>query len=52
MKQISLINAPHLFEPVPVEKLNELTKEELIILLKGEQDLYQQMHKALDEAHA
>lgn len=35
----------HLFEPIPVHKFDLLSKEELIILLKGEQSLRTQMEK-------
>jgi transposase len=34
---------PHLFEPIPLDKLDLLTREELVILLKGERDISRQL---------
>lgn len=38
----------YLFEPIPTEKFDLLTKEELIILLKGEQSIRIQMQKEVE----
>lgn len=38
----------YLFEPIPTEKFDLLTKEELIILLKGEQNIRIQMQKEVE----
>jgi hypothetical protein len=39
----------YLFEPVPEELLDELTPEEMRILLRGERDLNRQFKKYIDE---
>jgi hypothetical protein len=41
-----------IFAEIPVEKLQMLTKEELIILLKGEQSIRHQLQKRLNKAEA
>lgn len=41
----------YLFEPIPCDKFDLLSREELIALVKGEQNLRLQMQKALKEAH-
>lgn len=38
------MNQQHLFEPIPTEKFDILTREELVTLLKGEQSLRRQMN--------
>jgi transposase len=46
------VDQQYLFEPIPTEKFDLLTKEEMVILLKGEQDLRRQMQayiKQLEE---
>ena len=40
-----------LFEPIPNDKYDSLTKEELIILHKGEQDLIRQMQAHIKELY-
>lgn len=41
-----------LFNDYPEDKLNFLSKEELIILLNGEHSLNKQLHQHIDELHA
>jgi len=41
----------YLFETIPEDKLNSLTKEELKILLRGEQDLVSQQQKYIEKLH-
>ena len=41
--EINPKDQPHLFEPIPLDKLDLLTKEELVILLRGERDISRQM---------
>lgn len=52
MKQINFSDHSHLFQSIPEDKLNLLSREELIQLVRGEQNLNKQMQKALDEAYA
>lgn len=52
MKQINFTDHSHLFQSIPEDKLNLLSKEDLIELVRGEQGLVKQMQKALDEAYA
>jgi transposase len=42
----------HLFEPIPTEKFDLLTREELVIILKGEQSLRIQFQKDNDRLRA
>lgn len=42
----------YLFDPIPTEKFDLLTKEEMVILLKGEQDLRRQMQAYIKELEA
>ncbi|MCB9024928.1 MAG: IS66 family transposase [Bdellovibrionaceae bacterium] len=41
-----------LFKPIPVDKLSTFSKEELIILLRGEQQIRQQIEKEVDRLRA
>ena len=41
-----------MFDPIPTEKFDLLTKEEMVILLKGEQDLRRQMQAYIRELEA
>lgn len=41
-----------LFKDYPADKLNSLSKEELIILLKGERSLNKQLNNHIDKLHA
>lgn len=45
------MNQQYLFDPIPCDKYDLLTKEEIIALHKDEQDLRQQMAKYIDELH-
>lgn len=42
----------YLFEPIPCDKYDLLTKNEVIDLAQGYEDLIKQMQKALQEAHS
>jgi transposase len=45
----SLVNQDYLFKTIPEDKLNLLSKEELIQLHKGDQSLFRQMNKFIDD---
>ena len=45
------MNQQYLFDPIPCDKYDLLTKEEIIGLNKDQADLIRQMQKALDEAY-
>ena len=52
MKVLTSADQHVLFEPIPVEKYDLLSKEELIILLKGEQNIRLQLQKDNDRLRA
>lgn len=46
------MNQQYLFDPIPCDKYDLLSKDELIDLSKDQADLIKQMQKALEKAHA
>jgi transposase len=46
------MNQQYLFEPIPCDKYDLLTRDEVVDLAKGYEDLLGQLQKALDEANS